>query len=501
MPSRQETDATIADKAVNGPWQMAGGQILGSRQGQEDAFACLALADGEVSEATAMLLLADGMGGHAAGDYASRIAVAAALGLVADCRAIAATKIELDAVVQAANARVRAGAEANSDRRGMGTTFIAAEVTAHGIRWASVGDSLLLQVTPRRLVRLNADHSMAPTLDDMAERGEISREEAASSASRGKLRSVLRGGEIPLLDHHGDWLPLPPGDFIILASDGLLSLSDDEMLSIGRASDDPGSCVEALLQAVVAKQAPHQDNTTVVVAMRSRSGGRPVTTANALLAGPPRRVPVAAILVATALLVAAVATSLLVFGQRRPSTPQLRAGAPPASSTTTQFVPARVGSAILPTTAKPADGKVSTRDTLGEFISDDRQKQAAVTPAVQSPKYPPGPAQANKPAAMSGEAVRPAATGKPGESAVKPVPGAAEAAPAKPGAPPKSGEGANLIRPGESAVKLVPGAAEAAPAKPGAPPKSGEGADSMKAVESKKPSASGVAGKKEGGLP
>jgi serine/threonine protein phosphatase PrpC len=247
-----------------GRWHIASGQWIGARERQEDAFMVLRRSGLGNDEPGALMVVADGMGGHAGGDLASRAVVDGVMEILARPDA---NEIDLAEVIERANAKVRRAIEEEPAYRGMGSTLVAVDFHPPWVRWCSVGDSLLLTVSGRAVRRLNQDHSMAPLLDAMAEQGEISRDEAAAPSSRNKLRSVVRGGEIPLIDVGRDAVRLDASQAVIVASDGLATLSNDQIADIVAANFSAEACIDALLDALRLQADPHQDNVTIIVAM------------------------------------------------------------------------------------------------------------------------------------------------------------------------------------------------------------------------------------------
>lgn len=245
-------------------WKVAGGQALGQRQTQEDAFGRLPSEAQSDGACTVMMMVSDGMGGHEGGGIASKVAVAAAL-QVAETKDLDRT--DLTVVVNVANAAIGVVAREQEGLRGMGASFLASTVNDQQVSWVSVGDPLLLRIRGERIERLNDDHSMAPLLDDMARRKEISQKEAESSPRRNQLRSVLTGTEIPLVDLRT--APMAAGDTIIAASDGLLTVPFPLIAKVVSKAPDAQACVEALLAVVDGLRNSTQDNTTILVAMQS----------------------------------------------------------------------------------------------------------------------------------------------------------------------------------------------------------------------------------------
>jgi PPM family protein phosphatase len=136
-----------------------------------------------------------------------------------------------------------------------------------GINWVSVGDSPLLLWRRGEIALLNEDHSLAPDLDRLAAAGKMTASEARRDPRRHMLRSAVTGDDIDLVDISRKPLVLEPGDYVILASDGLQSLDNAEIERIVSAygADGAKSVASALIRTIDQLREPHQDNATVVV--------------------------------------------------------------------------------------------------------------------------------------------------------------------------------------------------------------------------------------------
>ena len=245
---------------------VAGAQIQGGRDYQEDDFSIRLLTDGDnpAEEDRLLLVLADGMGGHAGGAEASRTVVEA----FQDAFHHAADSIEdrFNAGVSAANSAVKEKQEADPNLSEMGATLVAAVVIGPALYWVSVGDSLLWVFRDGCLHRLNADHSMRPLLQDLVDLGRMTEEEALADPRANQLRSVIYGDAVPLIDMNADGFALERGDLVVLASDGLETLPDEALVEVIEASaDDAEGVVQALLDAITKAGRQGQDNTTVLV--------------------------------------------------------------------------------------------------------------------------------------------------------------------------------------------------------------------------------------------
>ncbi|MBK1831352.1 serine/threonine-protein phosphatase [Verrucomicrobiaceae bacterium R5-34] len=256
----------------------AGVQIQGDRVYQEDAqgFTLLVEADGGCVEML-LTVLADGMGGENAGGHASASVVRS----VADyCQYVGmAEKQEvpemLAAAVQEATLDLSLAIQADPELAGMGTTLLAVVVEGDQLYWISVGDSPLYLYRDGRIEQLNEDHSMMPLLLREVEQGYLDERLLKYHPDRNALRSALTGRDVELIDCPAVGLPLQSGDVVVIASDGLQTMTPDE---IAQCLDEFQTCSaeeisQRLVEAVCELKQPRQDNTSVnVIKIPSQSG-------------------------------------------------------------------------------------------------------------------------------------------------------------------------------------------------------------------------------------
>ena len=222
------------------------------------------------SGAPLVAVLADGMGGHAGGALASRMACESFIKSYAAAdlpeKAELPETERLVEALRAANDAIAATVSINPMLTGMGSTLVGVVFSTAGVEWVSVGDSPLLLYRRGEIAMLNEDHSLAPELDRMAAAGKITAEEARKDPRRHMLRSAVTGDDIDMVDVSRTPLRIEPGDYIILASDGLQTLetSEIERVVTAYAADGPQAVANALIRAVEAVRDPHQDNATVV---------------------------------------------------------------------------------------------------------------------------------------------------------------------------------------------------------------------------------------------
>ena len=219
-----------------------------------------------------LFVVADGMGGHNAGEFASRYAVETMVNTAKNTEKTDTIGI-LTECVSNANASLWAYAGAHDEMRGMGTTLVAAWIGADGLRWVSVGDSLQLLIREEKMFLLNELHQYSAELERMADEGIISREEALSHPARHSLTSALMGKEVPLVDLREECFPLFPGDRVLVASDGvgpyLDSLGPAGMRYLSMLSAE--ELVRSVLDGINRDGAPNQDNATLICAEIARA--------------------------------------------------------------------------------------------------------------------------------------------------------------------------------------------------------------------------------------
>lgn len=238
----------------------AGGQIIGSRANQEDSFRLYPNVEDETEIDFGYAVLADGMGGAQDGERASSVVAESAI------RSLLREPLSLFGVAEQANDDIRLAKQLGEMDADAGSTMIALRFAKGSMEWASVGDSLLYLYRQGILQPLNQKHVLGLLLDQRAERGEISWEEAQNDADRQALYCAVCGDEMEAVD-------APPAfhlqhrDRIIIASDGLLTLGTEGITDLlsSHESCSPAHTVSALLKEVQRINRPRQDNTTVIV--------------------------------------------------------------------------------------------------------------------------------------------------------------------------------------------------------------------------------------------
>ena len=231
------------------------------RSSNQDSFCALAGADAPPG-IDALLAVADGMGGHKAGEVASEMAVQILITkLSRDYAAVQPTNDILSALKRAIgelNAEIHMAA-ARPQTRGMGTTLTVAAIVGSTLAIGHVGDSRAYLLRDDRIRQLTQDHSW---VGDQMARGLITRRDAEIHPWRNILTQAI--GVDPSIDVNSVVVEISNSDLLLICSDGVHSLiRDDELASILTDSADPQSSCREIVDLANAKGG--NDNITVVV--------------------------------------------------------------------------------------------------------------------------------------------------------------------------------------------------------------------------------------------
>ena len=214
----------------------------------------------------ALLAVADGMGGHRAGNVASGLAVSTAEQLWDDldrtvplmpekARAIMST------LILEANKLIFDEADHSSARQGMGTTLTSGLLYDNHLTISHIGDSRAYLVHDGKIKLLTRDHSL---LEQLIESGQVKPEDANNHPQRHVLTRALGTSLDPEIDITE--LDLEEGSILLFCTDGLTNLvNDNEILSLSLEMSDPHSLVESLID--LANSRGGYDNITVVIAI------------------------------------------------------------------------------------------------------------------------------------------------------------------------------------------------------------------------------------------
>lgn len=237
------------------------------RANNEDSWGTRWLGDGSL-----LVVVADGMGGHAAGEVASKLAIEV-LGEVVAAEVSADPRARIrEGFLKANEAIIEEGRRAG--RRGMGTTGVVALVAGDKVHVGLVGDSRLFHVREGRVVWRTTDHTRVQVLID---RGVIQPAEARNHADSGVLTRALgharmSNGEALVPEVRDEALTLVRGDALVLCTDGLHDLLDDEEIAELVAGCPSEEGARRLVELAL-ERGGHDNVTVAVVVAGERASG------------------------------------------------------------------------------------------------------------------------------------------------------------------------------------------------------------------------------------
>jgi len=206
-----------------------------------------------------LLLVADGMGGHAAGELASATAIAIAASIETSDANPNETLAALGTAVDDIGARISTTINENPDFTGMGTTLTGLYLAGDRMSVVHVGDSRAYLLRDGELSRLTHDHTYVQTLVDA---GKITEEEAEHHPRRSLLMRALDG--MHPVEADLSVRETRAGDRFLICSDGLSGVVSEREIAELLSGSDPTGAVTALVERALLRGAP--DNVTVVVA-------------------------------------------------------------------------------------------------------------------------------------------------------------------------------------------------------------------------------------------
>ncbi len=190
-----------------------------------------------------LFVVADGMGGHNAGDFASRYGVSVLVESVKKDKNFNPVKI-IRAGIEAANREVMEQARRDPSMAGMGTTMVAASIVGGYAYIANVGDSRLYLISDQ-LTQVTQDHSL---VEEMVRLGELTPEEARNHPDKNIITRAIGTGEEVRIDFFD--LKLEEGSMLLMCSDGLTNMVDDETIfTIVKNVEHPGKAQALVDQA------------------------------------------------------------------------------------------------------------------------------------------------------------------------------------------------------------------------------------------------------------
>ena len=205
-----------------------------------------------------LFVVADGMGGHNAGDYASSHAVTSMVEEIRQDADFNPVKVIRHAI-ECVNTEILTQAQQDEKLRGMGTTIVAATIVGHYAYVANVGDSRLY-VIGEKIQQITRDHSL---VQEMVRMGELDPEQARKHPKKNIITRALGAEKTVDIDFFD--LKLEPGDVVLMCSDGLSNMVEDEdMFNIVKGSRDVVEAVQMLIDR--ANSNGGRDNIGVVLA-------------------------------------------------------------------------------------------------------------------------------------------------------------------------------------------------------------------------------------------
>ena len=202
-------------------------------------------------------IVADGMGGHQAGDYASKCTVETMVREIRGCFEKSTIRI-LSKAIRIANDQVRKKAREDESLLGMGTTVVAATCLGKYLQVANVGDSRLYIINDE-VRQITRDHSLAEEMERM---GGIDREAARNHPDKNIITRAIGARDTIEIDFFHE--ELKSGDIVLMCSDGLTNMLEDE--EIGRILRSQGTIEERAEELIeAANQNGGRDNIAVIV--------------------------------------------------------------------------------------------------------------------------------------------------------------------------------------------------------------------------------------------
>ena len=202
-------------------------------------------------------IVADGMGGHQAGDYASKCTVETMVREIRGCFEQSPIRI-LSRAIRIANDQVRRKAREDESLYGLGTTVVAATVLGKYLQVANVGDSRLYIIN-EEVRQITRDHSL---VEEMVRMGGLDREAARNHPDKNIITRAIGARDTIEIDFFHE--ELKSGDLVLMCSDGLTNMLEDE--EIGRILKTPGTIEERAERLIdAANQNGGRDNIAVIL--------------------------------------------------------------------------------------------------------------------------------------------------------------------------------------------------------------------------------------------
>jgi len=200
------------------------------------------VSDSPVGPLPNLYIVADGMGGHAAGDFASRYAISVVIDFIRRSTIHSPVSLLRRAMIYASN-EVYKESEKDPDKNGMGTTMVACVIDEGRMYVANIGDSRLYHMTDDELSQITMDHSL---VEELIRNGELKRNRGRYHPERNIITRAMGSREEAMPDFFE--VELKPGDRVLMCSDGLSNMvEDDEIRDIILENSSTDTAAAALI--------------------------------------------------------------------------------------------------------------------------------------------------------------------------------------------------------------------------------------------------------------
>ncbi len=251
------------------PLQIAAASDTGRSRSENQDFAYAGPLPG--AEDWQLLAVADGVGGHARGEWASQRAIEVLAASLGDLLGQFGPAEALERAATMANTTVNREA-ASIGAPGAATTLVAALVRGYEAWWLNIGDSRIYRFSAAGLEQVSADHSWVA---EQVRSGQLSAEDARHHGRRNVVTRTV-GFDASVSPDGGGPITLEEGDALLLCSDGLHGPVDDARIAATIAELDPQFAVSRLVE--LANEAGGPDNITAVIARRGATPAAPAAT-------------------------------------------------------------------------------------------------------------------------------------------------------------------------------------------------------------------------------
>jgi len=256
-----------------------------SGKNNEDRYAVVSFTTDD-GHPVVFAVVADGIGGHRAGEVAAELAVNYIIQQVADSNGRKPLEA-IESAIDTASQAIAARSASQDDQQGMGSTCVCAWIVEDKLYTGYVGDSRIYLIRDEKIQRLTVDHSW---IQEAMEKGIIKPEEARNHPNVHVIRRHLGSVELPGVDFRMYLKPdesveeakknqgtrLHPGDVVLLCTDGLTDMIwDDEILHVIKTRNNLKSMAEDLIDE--ANERGGHDNITVILLSMPRENAAPVS--------------------------------------------------------------------------------------------------------------------------------------------------------------------------------------------------------------------------------